>query len=591
MIYKPAIIKKLTSNGYGYTAGGRYDSNNMDTTERYDDITNIWAPKANLHFSRNFLAGFSLNGYGYTTGGASTNPQMATTEKYDNVADAWIQMYNLNIPRFGLAGFSLNGYGYSSGGRYGSSYSWDTEKYDDVANTWTQVHRINTARYRLSGFSLNGYGYISGGEEYTTYSPTTEKYDDIANIWIVKANLNTARNRLAGFSLNRYGYAIGGYSGITSSIIEIYDDFANNWTQKRHMITGRYGHTGFSLNGYGYTSGGNLGIATAEKYDDVVNIWTAIADMNTARYALAGFSIESAATGNLNVSSTPSGTRIYIDNIDQGIDTPNTISGLTSGNHDVKLSLVNYNDYTTTVSIVSNSTIAITPILTLSPGMTKVQASPSFTQPSFSEDMIDIGTLKFNWNGTGTIILEKTIVYDRLVLTGPNGTFDHTWTPCEAIIPEGPFNITNIFSQGYNEINVKIYNVCGGDIGTETGSIDITGPITLICPTTLKYSGDTITLEATPTGGIGPYYVEFNKDGDQDPEISGGTNPIYNVPENTTITRTYTLTDENVRNALTGTMTFSVFISDSCPTTAQTCTQECIVNLGCIPPVCNFTVV
>ena len=205
--------------------------------------------------------------------------------------------------------------------------------------------------------------------------------------------------------------------------------------------------------------------------------------------------------------------------------------------------------------------------------------------------MIDIGTFKLNWNGAGTIILEKTTVYDRLVLTGPNGIFDHTWTPCGSIIPEGPFDITNIFAQGYNEINVKIYNVCGDNIGTTTGSIDITGPITLTCPITPKYSGDTITLEATPTGGIGPYYVEFNKDGNINPEISGGANPIYNVPENTTITRTYALTDENVRNALTGTMTFSVFMSDSCPTTAQTCTQECVVNIGCIPPVCNFTVV
>lgn len=296
-------------------------------------------------------------------------------------------------------------------------------------------------------------------------------------------------------------------------------------------------------------------------------------------------------TGNLTITSTPSGARIYIGNIDQGVDTPNTISDLTTGNHNVKLVLINYDDYTTTVTIDQGQTTTITPTLTLSPGMTRVQASPSFVQPSFSGDIIDIGTLKFSWNGTGTVILEKTIVYDRLVLTGPNGTFDHTWTPCGAIVPEGPFDITNIFSQGYNEINVKIYNVCGGNIGTTTGSIDITGPVILSCPIAPKYSGDTITLQATPRDGIGPYYVEFSKDGIlADSARLGGPNPIYNVVENTTITRTYVLTDEDVRNALTGTIAFSVFISDSCPTEAKTCTQECVVEIGCIPPVCNFTV-
>ena len=78
-------------------------------------------------------------------------------------------------------------------------------------------------------------------------------------------------------------------------------------------------------------------------------------------------------TGSLNISSTPSGARIYIDNSDQGIDTPNTISNLTAGSHEIKLTLTNYNDYTTSVTIISNSTVTITPTpnLTLSPEMNK----------------------------------------------------------------------------------------------------------------------------------------------------------------------------------------------------------------------------
>ncbi len=87
------------------------------------------------------------------------------------------------------------------------------------------------------------------------------------------------------------------------------------------------------------------------------------------------------------------------------------------------------------------------------------------------------------------------------------------------------------------------------------------------CPGT-KYSGDTITLKATPRDGIGPYYVAFKKNGIIiDPSRLGGqSNPITNATENLEITRTYTLNDEDVRNALTGTIGFSVFIRGSCPT-------------------------
>ena len=117
------------------------------------------------------------------------------------------------------------------------------------------------------------------------------------------------------------------------------------------------------------------------------------------------------------------------------------------------------------------------------------------------------------------------------------------------------------------------------------------------CPISPKYSGDIITLKATPKDGIGPYYVVFRKNGSTiDPlrvvdELGNPTtNPISSAPENIQITRVYTLDDVDISSALTGTIDFSVFISDSCPTGAQTCTDTCTINIGCLAPVCNFTV-
>lgn len=112
-----------------------------------------------------------------------------------------------------------------------------------------------------------------------------------------------------------------------------------------------------------------------------------------------------------------------------------------------------------------------------------------------------------------------------------------------------------------------------------------------MCPTVSKYSGDTITLEATPRDGISPYYVEFRINGSAiNPLRLGGTNPIIDAPEDIPIIRAYSLDDLDISSALTGTIEFSVYISDSCPIEPMTCTESCTIDIGCVAPVCNFTV-
>ncbi len=117
-----------------------------------------------------------------------------------------------------------------------------------------------------------------------------------------------------------------------------------------------------------------------------------------------------------------------------------------------------------------------------------------------------------------------------------------------------------------------------------------------VCPPSPKYSGDTVTLKATPKDGIGPYYVEFRKNGSliNSSRLGGLANPISNAPENTQITRVYTLDDLDISSSISsippGRINFSVYMEDSCPTGAMTCTSDCIINVGCYAPVCNFVV-
>ena len=148
----------------------------------------------------------------------------------------------------------------------------------------------------------------------------------------------------------------------------------------------------------------------------------------------------------------------------------------------------------------------------------------------------------------------------------------------------------NIQQVGYGSGSIGSYEF-GGHLSQEEQQTPETPQTPVSCPA-IKYSGDTVTLKATPSDGIGPYVVTFKKENVTiDPSRLGGlSNPITNVTENIQITRVYTLNDLDISSAITGNLTFSVEVSDSCPVTPMTCSSICVITVGCIAPVCNFTV-
>ena len=364
---------------YGYTAGG-YGTGYSSVTEKYDDVADTWAIKADLNTARFYLAGFSLNHYGYTAGGG-TGGNLATTEKYDDVANIWIIKANLNTARWSLSGFQLNGFGYTAGG-FGRGANISTEKYDDVANTWTAKANLNMARQDLSGFSQNGYGYTAGGYG-IGYSSTTEKYDDVADTWITKANLNTARERLTGFSLNNFGYTAGGESNAgISAVTEKYDDSTNIWTVKANLNTARSKLSGISLNGYGYTSGGVGGLTVAEKYDNITNTWTTVKNLNVGRQGLAGFEFSARddiippVINSIHLSST---TPIEGTNITVTVDvTDNVAMSTVTANNIILTNTIPPNIWVGYI-IAEAGTHVVTVIATDSSGNITIDTSQSYT--------------------------------------------------------------------------------------------------------------------------------------------------------------------------------------------------------------------
>jgi hypothetical protein len=98
--------------------------------------------------------------------------------------------------------------------------------------------------------------------------------------------------------------------------------------------------------------------------------------------ATGNFSITSGSTtslpvtfpGNVNVSSTPTGGRIYIDGADKGINTPNTVTGLSTGTHSYKLTLTGYADATGTFIATAGSTVDL-PVTF--PGSANITSTPT----------------------------------------------------------------------------------------------------------------------------------------------------------------------------------------------------------------------
>ena len=65
------------------------------------------------------------------------------------------------------------------------------------------------------------------------------------------------------------------------------------------------------------------------------------------------------APGNLDTSSIPPGAKIFVDNVDIGLTTPYTIPNLSPGTHTIKLTLAGYEDWTGSISIISQQTTVL----------------------------------------------------------------------------------------------------------------------------------------------------------------------------------------------------------------------------------------
>ena len=91
----------------------------------------------------------------------------------------------------------------------------------------------------------------------------------------------------------------------------------------------------------------------------------------------------SRSTGSIQITSTPSGASIYLDDIYMSAQTPYTMTGVTAGEHTVTLRHSGYNDGMSKIMVTAGETAQLTIGLSSSSGGT-TQPTPTTSTPGFT---------------------------------------------------------------------------------------------------------------------------------------------------------------------------------------------------------------
>jgi hypothetical protein len=139
---------------------------------------------------------------------------------------------------------------------------------------------------------------------------------------------------------------------------------------------------------------------------------------------------EVAATGSLNISSTPIGAKIYIDNVLQAGTTNVTITGMSTGSHSYKLTKSMYEDSASsfTINPETTTTIAIT--------LTAASIGATLMTIDKNENPCRVGfcvaTVNVTWHNSGgnamftpSIIIDSTTHYLAEESLAASGIISH----------------------------------------------------------------------------------------------------------------------------------------------------------------------
>jgi hypothetical protein len=264
------------------------------------------------------------------------------------------------------------------------------------------------------------------------------------------------------------------------------------------------------------TPGDHIVTVTLSGYDDYTETVLVMSDItSTVDVVLAQVNV---APGSVRVTSTPSLATVYLDNVNKGT-TPLTLDNVRVGSHTILLRKTGYNDFMTSINVISGKTATVTATLTpvnQKTGSLNIRSIPSGA--TISLDAVNKGTTPMTIGnviaGGHALVLKKTGYFDykTTVLVVAGKTTNVSFSMSKLPPTTGSITVNSIPTGGtilLDGVNKGTTNRTLEDIspGThaivvqKTGFVNNMTNVTVVAGKTVTYTATMSLIQAT-TGTI-----------------------------------------------------------------------------------------
>jgi len=241
-------------------------------------------------------------------------------------------------------------------------------------------------------------------------------------------------------------------------------------------------------------------------------------------------SIPNVGTGTLQLSSSPSGAQVYLDNQFRGY-TPITITNVASGNHILEYRYSGYQSWSTTVTVSSDSSQIYAALLPISAAQPTQQAQVT-TSPVVSQAKV---TVKVNKNpmiigesnlfsgtytGSDSVVLtlygtgfySKGVVLANQIKPNSLSSWSYTWNPGSSLL-SGLYTL-EVSDTQKTTTDSAAFNVIGG------------GVVSIASSTASAAKGETVTFSGQCTSGAQNVNLVLSGPGQYNGGVDFGTFPV-----------------------------------------------------------------
>ena len=253
----------------------------LDSSERYNSLTNSWKEVGKMETRRGRCAMGMVDSMVYAVGGSDGRKELSSVEMLDTTTLKWQKIPSrMPTPRSCLAVAELEGKLYAAGGEHYTIPLKTLEAYDPESGTWQSLPPMAVPRRDLAVAACNGKLYAIGGKasSWQCYS-SVECFDPMQNIWLPVAHMDQPRRNAAVLTIDNKIMVIGGYSGSTVlNSVEVYDPATDSWSTAPPLCVARSHASAVVYHGKVYIMGGYTGTSflnMVECFEPAMQQWTA----------------------------------------------------------------------------------------------------------------------------------------------------------------------------------------------------------------------------------------------------------------------------------------------------------------------------